>query len=65
MVEYIRKELMAMCDKGDYAKFTSSLIPGCDNIIGIRQPVLKKYEKQLVKHNEDFSSLLKEKDIYN
>ena len=37
MVEYIRKELMAMCDKGDYAKFTSSLIPGCDNIIGIRR----------------------------
>lgn len=65
MVEYIRKELMAMCDKGDYAKFTSSLIPGCDNIIGIRQPVLKKYAKQLVKDNEDFRSLLKEKDIYH
>lgn len=65
MVEYIRKELMTMCDKGDYAKFTSSLIPGCDNIIGIRQPVLKKYAKQLVKDNEDFRKLLDAPDIYH
>lgn len=65
MVEYIRKELMNMCDKGDYAKFTSALIPGCDNIMGIRQPVLKKYAKQLVKENDDFRKLLDEPDIYH
>lgn len=65
MVEYIRKQLMNMCDKGDYQKFTSSLIPGCNNIIGIRQPVLKKYAKQLVKDNEDFRKLLDEPDIYH
>lgn len=42
MLEYIRNELLGMTDKGEYAAFTSSLIPGCDNIIGIRQPVLNK-----------------------
>ena len=65
MVEYIRKELMNMCDKGNYAKFTSALIPGCNNIIGIRQPILKKYAKQLVKENDDFRKLLDEPDIYH
>lgn len=33
MLEYIRNELLGMTDKGEYAAFTSSLIPGCDNII--------------------------------
>ena len=54
MLEYIRNELLGMTDKGEYAAFTSSLIPGCDNIIGIRQPVLKQYAKQLIKENKDF-----------
>ena len=53
-----------MTDKGEYAAFTSSLIPGCDNIIGIRQPVLKQYAKQLIKENKDFRQLLSEPDIY-
>ncbi len=65
MVGYIRNELMTMCDKGDYAGFTSSLIPGCDNIIGIRQPILKKYAKQLVKDNRNFRKLLDEPDLYH
>lgn len=64
MLEYIRKELTSMVDGGNYGTFTSSLIPGCDNIIGVRQPALKKYAKQLVKENEDFRRLLNEKDLY-
>ena len=64
MLEYIRNELLGMTDKGEYAAFTSSLIPGCDNIIGIRQPVLKQYAKQLIKENEDSRQLLSEPDIY-
>lgn len=64
MLEYIRNELLGMTDKGEYAAFTSSLIPGCDNIIGIRQPVLKQYAKQLIKENKDFRKLLSEPDIY-
>ena len=32
MLEYIRNELLGMTDKGEYAAFTSSLIPGCDNM---------------------------------
>jgi len=64
MLEYIRNELLGMTDKGEYAAFTSSLIPGCDNIIGIRQPVLKQYAKQLIKENKDFRQLLSKPDIY-
>ena len=48
MLEYIRNELINMSDKGNYATFTASLIPGCDNVIGVRQPILKKYAKQPV-----------------
>ena len=64
MLEYIRNELINMSDKGNYATFTSSLIPGCDNVIGVRQPILKKYAKQLVAENEDFRQLISEPDIY-
>ena len=64
MLEYIRKELLNMKDKGDYASFTSSLIPGCDNIIGVRQPELKKYAKKLVRENKNFRKLLEEPDVY-
>lgn len=65
MLEYIRNELLNLSDKGDYAAFTSALIPGCKNIIGVRQPVLKKYAKQLVKDSENFRTLLVENDIYH
>lgn len=65
MLEYIRNELFNLSDKGNYAAFTSALIPGCDNVMGVRQPVLKKYAKQLVKDNEDFRTLLTEPDIYH
>lgn len=64
MLEYIRNELVNLSDKGNYAAFTSALIPGCDNLIGVRQPILKKYAKQLVRDNEDFRKLLAEPDIY-
>lgn len=65
MLEYIRNELINMSDKGNYAAFTVSLIPGCDNVIGVRQPILKKYAKQLVTENADFRQLIAEPDIYH
>lgn len=65
MLEYIRNELLNLSDNGNYATFTSALIPGCDNLIGVRQPVLKKYARRLVKDNEDFRALLTEPDIYH
>lgn len=65
MIGYVRNELINMSDKGDYATFTSSLIPGCNNVIGVRQPVLKKYAKQLLSENKDFRQLLLEPDIYH
>lgn len=37
----IREQLLTMCN-AKYSKFSASLIPGVDNIIGIRLPVLRK-----------------------
>ena len=31
----------------DYQKFTSSLIPGADNILGVRVPLLRKIAKEI------------------
>ncbi len=46
----IRKELFSLSDE-KYRKFASSLIPGCDNLIGVRIPQIRKIAKQIVKDN--------------
>lgn len=46
--EDIRKQLLAMQESG-YKKFSAALIPGCDNMLGIRLPLLKKMAKELAK----------------
>lgn len=33
----------------DYKKFSTSLIPGCDNMLGVRIPVLRKKAKEIAK----------------
>ena len=59
----IRKKLVSMSET-EYRKFTSNLIPGCENILGVRQPVLKQYAKELIKSCDDFRILLMEEDMY-
>lgn len=44
----IRKQLMEMADE-EYRKFTSSLIPNVDNILGVRLPELRKLAKNIAK----------------
>ena len=42
------KELMSLKDE-KYRKFTSSLVPGCENILGVRIPKLRKIAKRIAK----------------
>ncbi len=46
----IRKELFSLSDE-KYRKFISALIPGCDNLIGVRIPQIRKIAKRIVKDN--------------
>ncbi len=46
----VRNELLALHDK-NFKVFATSLIPGCDNLIGVRIPQIRKIAKQIVKDN--------------
>ncbi len=46
----IRKELFSLSDES-FREFSSSLIPGCDNLIGVRIPQLRKMAKKISKDN--------------
>jgi len=43
----------------NYQKFSSSLIPGCNKMIGVRLPVIRKLAKDIVKEN-DIETYLKD-----
>ncbi len=58
----VRKELFALCEDG-YRDFASALIPGCNNLLGVRIPQLRIIAKRLAKKNPiDF--LDNAQDIY-
>lgn len=63
MNQLIREQLLDMAES-KYGEFSSSLIPGCDNLIGVRIPALRKFAKKLVRDTSDWRTLLKETDIY-
>lgn len=46
--EEIKNKLYKLSDS-KYQKFSSSLIPGCDNMIGVRIPQLRKYAKEIAR----------------
>ncbi len=47
--EHIRKELLSMAEP-EYQKFASSLIPNCDNLIGVRIPKIRKIAKRIARN---------------
>lgn len=49
--ETIRKRIIELSDE-KYKKFSSSLCPNNDNIIGVRVPILRKFAKELLKEND-------------
>ncbi len=57
----IRVELEALAE-GEYGKFSQGLIPGKENIIGIRLPILRERARGYAK--EEWESLLEEDDLY-
>lgn len=48
MVDEVRKKLFQLQDI-EYKKFHSSLLPGIDNILGVRVPEIRKLVKELLK----------------
>ena len=46
----VRRELETIAE-ADYKKFSASLIPGVDNLLGIRIPILRDMAKKLAKEN--------------
>ena len=49
--ENIRKELKALADP-KYRKFHSYLLPGTDNILGVRIPQLRTMAKEIIKKDD-------------
>lgn len=49
----IQKELLSLADE-PYRQFQSRLIPGADNILGVRLPVLRKMARRLLKEKGTF-----------
>ncbi len=58
----IREELLSLCEE-KYKNFASALIPGCDNLIGVRIPQLRKIAKRIAKENP-IEFLHNAEDIY-
>lgn len=61
MNQTIREELLGLTET-EYQKFSSSLVPGVENMLGIRLPELRKLAKRIAKENWEYLS--EEEDIY-
>lgn len=58
----VRRRLIEESDEG-YRVFTEKLIPGCDTILGVRMPVLRRISKEIVAG--DWRSFLSEEGPYH
>ncbi len=59
MIEKIKQEFLKNQDK-KYKNFSTSLLPGIDNVIGVRLPVLRKLAKNIAKN--DYQIFLNQND---
>jgi len=53
--ENIRKELQTLADS-KYQEFHSSLLPGANNILGVRIPQLRTMAKEIIKNGVHLSN---------
>lgn len=60
MLVRVRGELESIAE-ADYKEFSSALIPGVENLLGIRIPILRDMAKKLVK--EDWKSCMEWKNL--
>lgn len=58
----VRLELEYLAEE-KYKDFASALIPGCDNLIGLRIPSIRKIAKRIAKDNP-INYLANANDIY-
>mgnify|MGYP000002279232 FL=1 len=63
MDKIVRERLFSMSEE-KYRDFSKALIPGCDNMLGVRVPLIRKYARELLRENEDWQGLLEEDDLY-
>ena len=63
MDKIVRERLFSMSEE-KYRDFSKDLIPGCDNMLGVRVPLIRKYARELLRENEDWQGLLEEDDLY-
>lgn len=61
MQQEIREYLVTLSEN-DYQKFSSGLIPGVNNMLGIRLPQLRKVAKEIAK--KDWETAMEEPDYY-
>ena len=62
--ENIRKELKALADP-KYRKFHSYLLPGTDNILGVRIPQLRTMAKDIIKKDDKMAfDMIEANDIF-
>ena len=52
---YVRDFLLTNAEK-DYQNFSAGLVPGCDNMLGVRIPSLRQLARQISK--QDFRAFL-------
>ena len=50
MIKDLKKELISLADE-KYQKFSSSLLPNVNNVLGVRLPILRKIAKKISKEN--------------
>lgn len=61
MRQDIREQLLDMAEQ-DYQKFSAALIPGVENMLGIRLPQLRKLAKDIAK--SDWKEAIEDEDFY-
>lgn len=61
ITEYVREWLLNEKEE-EYRKFSASLLPNVNNVLGVRLPKLRKFAKELVK--QDYESFLEHACIY-
>lgn len=61
MIQSVQHQLLCMAEN-DYKAFSSKLIPGVTDMLGIRIPQLRKFAKEIVK--SDWRAAIAEEDIY-
>lgn len=61
MKSEVRERCKSLAES-EYGKFSQGLIPGKNNILGIRLPLLREMAKEYAKR--DWKSLLEEEDVY-